>query len=67
MIDRKGIKLAILAYTYGTNGMEVAMDQDKLRYMVNYIDRDRIIEDIRRAREEGADTVILCIHWGIEY
>lgn len=67
MVEREGIQLAVLAYTYGTNGMEAAVDQDKLKYMVNYIELDKIKEDINRARQEGADVIILCMHWGVEY
>lgn len=67
IVERKGIKLGILAYTYGTNGMEATVDQDKLKYMVNYIKVDEIEEDIKRARQEGADAIILCMHWGVEY
>lgn len=67
IVERKGIKLGILAYTYGTNGMEATVDQDKLKYMVNYIKVEEIEEDIKRARQEGADAIILCMHWGVEY
>ena len=66
-LNRGGIKLAILAYTYGTNGMEAAMDKDKLDYMVNYIDKETIAGDIQRAKKEDVDIIILYMHWGIEY
>lgn len=68
IIDKNNIKVAILAYTYGTNGMEAAVDSERLRYMVIYLDEtDRILNDVRRAREKGADIVIACLHWGHEY
>ncbi|ABY93150.1 CapA family protein [Thermoanaerobacter brockii subsp. lactiethylicus] len=67
IIDKKGIKVAILAYTFGTNGMEVHIDRGKLKYMVNYIEEEKILKDINRAKEEGADIVILYLHWGMEY
>ena len=35
--------------------------------MVNYIDQEKIEQDIKRAREAGAEVLIVCIHWGDEY
>ncbi|NLI61158.1 MAG: CapA family protein [Clostridiales bacterium] len=68
MIERNDIRIAILAYTYGTNGMEAAVDQDKLSYMVNYLnDINRIEDDVQRAKDEGAEFIIACTHWGDEY
>jgi len=68
IIEKNDIRVAILAYTYGTNGMEAAVDEEKLTYMVNYLnDEERIKQDIRKAREQGAEIVIGCIHWGDEY
>lgn len=58
-----GIKIAILAYTYGTNGIPVPKGKD---YLVNIINKKRILEELSRARNK-ADLVILNLHWGIEY
>lgn len=44
--------------------MEVHIDRGKLKYMVNYIEEEKILKDINRAKEEGADIVILYLHWG---
>lgn len=62
--DVKGLKLAFLSYTYGTNG--VKLPQDKL-FAVNYIDKEKIRADARKAHDLGADLVIASIHWGQEY
>jgi len=62
--DVKGLKLAFLSYTYGTNG--VKLPQDKL-FAVNYIDKEKIQADAQKARDLGADLVIASIHWGQEY
>ncbi len=67
LVEKNEITSAVLAYTYGTNGMEVTIPGDKLPYMVNYIDRDLIRQDVERAKEAGADLIIVCIHWGDEY
>ena len=62
MIEKKGIRLAILNYTYGTNGITVPPP-----LIVNFIDKEVITADIKRAREIQADAIIACIHWGDEY
>ncbi len=59
----KGVKIAILNYTYGTNGISLPAD---MPYAVDIIDRDKIARDITQA-ESVADFTIVCPHWGIEY
>ena len=64
--DIKGIKIAVMSYTYGCNGLESRLTEEELKYMINFIDEDKIKEDIRLAREQ-ADVVVIIIHWGSEY
>lgn len=59
----EGIRIAILNYTYGTNG--IAMPKD-MPYAVDMLSEDAVMEDIRLAKEQ-ADFVIVCPHWGTEY
>jgi len=59
----EGIRIAILNYTYGTNG--IAMPKD-MPYAVAMLNESIVIEDIKRAKEQ-ADFVIVCPHWGTEY
>jgi poly-gamma-glutamate capsule biosynthesis protein CapA/YwtB (metallophosphatase superfamily) len=57
------IKLAILAYTYGTNGVPLPHP-----WSVNLLDPERIRADIRRARQlPGVDLVAVALHMGEEY
>jgi len=58
-----GIEVAILNYTYGTNGIELPSD---MPYAVNLLSEQKVAEDIERA-EELADFTIVCPHWGTEY
>lgn len=62
LIKRKGFSLALLNYTYGTNGIRV---EEPL--IVDRLDTSRIIKDIARAKEKKADAIILFLHWGTEY
>lgn len=58
-----GIKIAILNYTYGTNGIPLP---ENMPFAVDMLDEQRVVSDIQRAREI-ADFVIVCPHWGTEY
>lgn len=62
LIERDGITFALLDYTYGVNGFTQA---DLPSYAVNFIDDERIIADVARARE-AADVVLAAMHWGTE-
>ena len=62
IIDVRGIKLAVLAYTYGTNGLPIPQPA-----LVDTIDLEQISDDLRRADSLGADYKIVQIHWGNEY
>ncbi|HSP88094.1 MAG TPA: CapA family protein [Ignavibacteriaceae bacterium] len=64
VIDIKGIKIAFLAYTYGTNGIPVPKGKP---YLINLIDFDLIKSDIIKARKLGAEIVLVHYHYGDEY
>ncbi|MGG3470496.1 CapA family protein [Neobacillus pocheonensis] len=63
IINKNGIKIAFLAYTYGTNGIPVPKGKE---FLVNLINRDKMAEEIGRAKKE-ADVVVMSLHWGNEY
>lgn len=63
VIEKNGLKLALLNYTYGTNGIALPGD---MPYGVDYLLEDTVIEDLSEA-EEAADFTIVCPHWGTEY
>ncbi|MFZ5824606.1 MAG: CapA family protein [Bacillota bacterium] len=58
-----GIRMALLAYTYGTNGVPLPHP-----WSVNMLDPERIPADIRRARSlPDVDLVAVALHFGDEY
>lgn len=59
---KKGFRIALLNYTYGTNGIRPTPPN-----RVNYIDKDSILQDINIARAWQPDVIIACMHWGNEY
>jgi len=58
----KDQRLAILNYTYGTNGLEV-----ELPNIVNMIDTVQMLKDLKKAKEKNSDFTLVTIHWGNEY
>lgn len=61
--EQDGIRIAVLNYTYGTNGIALPKD---MPYAVDLLDRERVAADLARA-EELADFTVVCPHWGTEY
>jgi poly-gamma-glutamate capsule biosynthesis protein CapA/YwtB (metallophosphatase superfamily) len=62
MINRNGTSIALLNYTYGTNGIKVPAP-----VIVNMLEKELITNDIQKAKNKNADVIILFLHWGTEY
>ena len=62
LLEKNGFRIVFLNYTYGTNGLEPVLPR-----IVNYIDKEKMKEDIADARRMRPDAIIACMHWGIEY
>lgn len=62
IVERNRIRLAFLGYTYGLNGMPIP----KGTY-VNLIDQQQMADDIKLARAQNPDFIIVLLHWGTEY
>ncbi len=60
----KGIKVALIAYTYGVNGNKIPGGK---QYLVNIIDSVFMRADIARARTLKPDVIITYLHFGEEY
>ena len=61
---KNNISLAMLAYTYGTNGIPIPKGKD---YLVSLIEEKKIVKDIAKSRKQGADIVTISLHFGDEY
>jgi poly-gamma-glutamate capsule biosynthesis protein CapA/YwtB (metallophosphatase superfamily) len=64
ILDVAGVKVALLSYTYGTNGIPIPSDAP---WSVPLIDPGDIKRDARKARKAGAEVVIVALHHGTEY
>lgn len=62
ILEQNGIRVAILNFTYGTNGLAVEEPN-----IVNMMDTAIIAVDLIIAKEVNPDVIIAIPHWGIEY
>lgn len=62
--DVKGVKIAFLSFTYGTNGIPIPSDKP---YAVNLIDETFILNQLSLAKEQNPDLICVSMHWGTEY
>lgn len=62
IIEKNGIRICLLSFTYGTNGIPVPSP-----FVVNLIDTVQIARDVAKAKAAKADVIIALPHWGIEY
>lgn len=62
LIQKNGFTLALLNYTYGTNGLPVPKPT-----VVNLIDKTKMLADINKAKELNSDGIIVFLHWGLQY
>lgn len=80
LVDIKGIKIGIVAYTYETakvngrttiNGNYIPQEAEALLNTFNYatLEEDllKVKDSIDEARAEGAELVVCYFHWGEEY
>lgn len=61
--EQDGIRVAILNYTYGTNGIPMPSG---MPYTVNLLEEKKVAADIAKAKTMS-DFIIVCPHWGTEY
>lgn len=62
MVVKNGIRIAMLNYTYDTNGLEIPSPN-----VVNVTSRKQILKDIELCKIMKADIIVANMHWGIEY
>ncbi|MEH7120293.1 CapA family protein [Neobacillus vireti] len=63
IMNKNGIRIAFIAYTYGTNGIPLPKGKE---FLVNIIDKNTMKSEIARAKS-NADVVVMSLHWGNEY
>lgn len=64
LYDVAGVKVAHLSYSYGFNGFSPPPSEP---WRANQTSAAEILAAADRARAEGAEFVVLSLHWGVEY
>lgn len=62
ILEKNSIRIALLNYTYGTNGLKIPAPRE-----INRIDTARIRMELLKAQTADPDFIIVCMHWGTEY
>ena len=60
----KGIQIAFLSFTYGTNGIPIPEGKE---YSINLNDEQTILNQLSLAKEQKPDLICVSMHWGVEY
>jgi poly-gamma-glutamate synthesis protein (capsule biosynthesis protein) len=63
ILEKNGIRVGFLSYTYGTNGLPLPKDKP---YLVSLIDTGRMAREIDALRPK-CDFLVVSMHWGNEY
>lgn len=62
ILNKNGIRIAVLNYTYGTN-----RQVSRTSFPINFADTLLVKKHLAEVRREGADCILCCMHWGVEY
>ncbi len=63
IIDKNGIKLGFLTYSYGTNGMPIEPGEE---YIISLVDVEKMVADVTSLKEQ-VDAVVVTLQLGQEY
>lgn len=71
MVERGGVKLAFVSFTFALNWKALPEGRE---YLANYVRLNRpdadlgpIMAQVAAARAAGADAVVACLHWSLEF
>lgn len=69
MFEIKGMKIAIVSYLDPVRQRmkKAALTNTGLTSLVSLFEEEQIKSDIMSARDQGAEFIIACAHWGVEY
>ena len=66
IVNVNGIKVGIVAFATEHNNKAVNLTQEGVDFLLNDYNKERAATLIKQAREDGAEVVFVCIHWGKE-
>jgi len=59
-----GLKIGIIAFSYGTNGIPIPKDKP---YIVNILNLGKIEQDVTLLKNNHVDYILAMVHYGTEY
>ncbi|MDO4806120.1 MAG: CapA family protein [Coriobacteriales bacterium] len=62
--EHDGLKVGVLNYTWWTNDL---FDNESSHQYVSYLSAEKVRSDVEKARAAGAEMLIACPHWGVQY
>lgn len=67
LVRVNGIQIGILSYATKYYGMETNFTEKGIESYLNFFTERKAKDDVRWAKEHGAEFVVAYIHWGIDY
>ncbi len=68
IVDANGISVGIVAATFSVNRRDGCLDSAQRGWAATRLgDEDALRADISACRDAGAEFIIVCPHWGVEY
>jgi poly-gamma-glutamate capsule biosynthesis protein CapA/YwtB (metallophosphatase superfamily) len=64
ILNVRGVRVALLSYTFGLNGFQLPSQRP---WLVKLLNPDRILADARAARRAGSQFTAVFLHWGQEF
>lgn len=64
LLTVRGVRVALLSYTYGLNGFRLPRERP---WLVNLLAPGRVLAAARAARRAGSQFTVVFLHWGQEY
>jgi poly-gamma-glutamate capsule biosynthesis protein CapA/YwtB (metallophosphatase superfamily) len=64
LLTVRGVRVALLSYTYGLNGFRLPRGRP---WLVNLLAPGRVLAAARAARRSGSQFTVVFLHWGQEY
>ena len=66
-LRENGIRIGLLSFNYGYNGLEGRLTKEEFDVYVTKIDETKIEQAIKESKDFGNDFTLVIMHWGNEY
>lgn len=70
VVEVRGVSVGVLSYTWGLNVRDVQSAHELFVVPFGHpgpVDLDRVREDVLAIRDQGAELIVVMVHWGYEY